>query len=199
MNKKVINSSQLAMHRAFIKEWKEYEYEKFSVKRICEVTPIARTTFYSYYPNLDVLKEEVEDYLIDGLKEAVVSAREDDPGQAMRNAIEYLTKKYDEFHTFLVIRLNYSFLKKWHEAIYNVFYKRYEYLKEIPNFELLIGTLSATALSIFLYYFKDPAKFDTDSLVRAINRTSENLVLLNQYDIDMPLLAAILDYTSKKN
>lgn len=42
-----------------------------TIKDLCAAIPIARTTFYTYYDNLDDLKTEIEDNLIMGLLNVV--------------------------------------------------------------------------------------------------------------------------------
>lgn len=199
MKKERFNSSQIAIHRAFIAAWKEREYSKISVRRICELTPIARTTFYTYYHNIDELREEVEDALISGLDDAINKADKNIASESLKFAIDYLTEYFDEFSVFLIARPNLPFLKKWYERIYDTFYNDYKNLENNTNFELLMTTLSATAFSIFLYYFKHPDKFDKNSLLTTIEKTNKNLILINQYDIDIdsPLLKSLLKTSSE--
>lgn len=59
-----LSDTQYDIHRAYARLWSTIPFYQIRVKTVCEETPIARSTFYSYYDNIDNLRREVEDYLI---------------------------------------------------------------------------------------------------------------------------------------
>ena len=62
-----MNETKQAIWLSFIKIYEHKPYEKISIKEICINAPVARTTFYEYYENLEELKVEIEDTLIKGI------------------------------------------------------------------------------------------------------------------------------------
>lgn len=48
-----MNNTKAAIHDAFLKLYRSKPYEKISVKELCATAHVARTTFYSYYDNLN--------------------------------------------------------------------------------------------------------------------------------------------------
>lgn len=48
----------------FLKLYTEQGYDKINIKELCARIPIARTTFYTYYSNVDEVKSEIEDEVI---------------------------------------------------------------------------------------------------------------------------------------
>ena len=51
----------------FMKEYDKKDIQGITVKALCAATPVARTTFYSYYDNTGDVRCEVENDLIRGL------------------------------------------------------------------------------------------------------------------------------------
>ncbi len=59
-----MNDIKQAIHAAFFTLYGKRSFTQMTVKELCIQTPVARTTFYSYYNNLTELKAELEDELI---------------------------------------------------------------------------------------------------------------------------------------
>ena len=53
--------------RQFMKEYTKKSFSMITVKGLCASTPVARTTFYSYFNNTDDVLREIEDEILDGL------------------------------------------------------------------------------------------------------------------------------------
>lgn len=60
------------IQKQFIEEYAKKEYDHITVKELCANTPVARTTFYSYYQNIDDVKEDTENNLLTGITEIAV-------------------------------------------------------------------------------------------------------------------------------
>ena len=56
-----------AIKAEFMKEYAQKDFRLITVKALCAATPVARTTFYSYFDNTDDVCREVENDLIKGL------------------------------------------------------------------------------------------------------------------------------------
>ncbi len=49
-----------SIQKTFIKLYSKMDYNSITIKELCIQIPIARTTFYSYYTNIDELKSDIE-------------------------------------------------------------------------------------------------------------------------------------------
>ncbi|WP_207727455.1 TetR/AcrR family transcriptional regulator [Clostridium vitabionis] len=56
-----------AIKAQFMKMYAQKDFQVITVKALCAATPVARTTFYSYFDNTDDVRCEVENDLIKGL------------------------------------------------------------------------------------------------------------------------------------
>ena len=56
-----------AIRRAFMRAYATERLDRITIKGLCAQVPVARTTFYAHYANIDDVLEEVEDDLICGL------------------------------------------------------------------------------------------------------------------------------------
>lgn len=56
----------------FMKEYMSKDFSQITVKGLCAGTPVARTTFYSYFENTSDVLESVEDNLVTGLAEVPI-------------------------------------------------------------------------------------------------------------------------------
>ncbi len=52
-----MNDTKQAIHTAFISLYRKHSFNQISVKELCIQTPVARTTFYSYYNNPELFTE----------------------------------------------------------------------------------------------------------------------------------------------
>lgn len=60
--------TQVAIKDVFIKIYRKKGMNGLTIKGLCQEVPVARTTFYSYYENLDDLLSEIEDEFVNGIK-----------------------------------------------------------------------------------------------------------------------------------
>lgn len=63
------SSTQMALQNAFTSLYAQEDVHRITVKELCKVAPAARTTFYTYYQNVDELLEQIEDTLVADITE----------------------------------------------------------------------------------------------------------------------------------
>lgn len=56
-----------AIRREFMRTYARERVDRITVKGLCASVPVARTTFYAHYRNVDDVLVEVEDGLLAGL------------------------------------------------------------------------------------------------------------------------------------
>lgn len=68
----ILLTTKELIQKQFIEEYEKKEYTRITVKELCANTPVARTTFYSYYQNINDVKEDTENNLITGITEIAI-------------------------------------------------------------------------------------------------------------------------------
>ncbi len=104
----------------------EKNINKISVKELCEMADINRSTFYSYYPDTFTLLEEIEDDLIDEIpyKHELFDSRSKNELLDIFNAyFSYIKENAFTFKVLLIKTDNMNFRKKLFSSIID---KRYE-------------------------------------------------------------------------
>ena len=112
-----MNDTKQAIHTAFFALYSRHSFEQMTVKELCIQTPVARTTFYSYYNNLADLKDEIEEELIGGILEIAKHSIDDSPDKAdmtsfFSKTLNYIKLHWDENYAFLIIQPNLSYITK---------------------------------------------------------------------------------------
>jgi len=167
--------------KEFMREYATTKFENITVKNICINTPVARTTFYSYYQNTDELKNEIEDDLIEGL---VNVARELSGGNLSEmdfetfelNTMEYLRSNWDLFVAFMIKQPNLRFEDKWKNAIKKHFSQRYPGLKHTPNYGLITEVMASAVMGGYRYWMQNPNQMKDEEIIVLINNMLEHLV-----------------------
>lgn len=172
--------TQNSIEIEFMNQYRRKAYEKITVKGLCAETPIARTTFYSYYENIDEVKENVEDKLISGILELAETLScgnlpDMDFSLFFDEIMKYIMKNWDRCYAFLIIQPNYRFMEKWKGAIKYHFKKRYPEKVQVPNYELVAEVIASAVLGAYVYWMKNSEKVDINRL-NMITVTSLNAI-----------------------
>lgn len=116
-----LSPTQLDIHRAYIRLWKKTPVSQIRVNKICQETPIARSTFYAYYDNIEQLRNEVEDSLIAGLVATnrslfVQQVQKIEDLNLVQSTLAYIDTEHQAFQAFLIDQVNVDFIHKWNQA-----------------------------------------------------------------------------------
>lgn len=153
-------SIQLEMHRAFIDLWREIPYSQLRVNKICQGTPVARSTFYTYYEDLAELRAEVEDRLIAGLvakNRPLFQIAVHQLGETgfLASTLEYVEEERSVFEAFLIYQVNVSFIEKWNQATKHQLRRLVQAQPE--NQEIKLDIFAAGVVAVISHYLKKPA------------------------------------------
>lgn len=168
--------TRTAIKEQFIKEYAKKDFALITVKALCAATPVARTTFYSYYDNTADVKEEIEDGLIGGLQ-AVADKTADGNYPNMEfpdflNGIEdYMKEHWSFFYAFLISQPNHSFTEKWKNAIKGNFGKHYPDKIGIKNYDLIAEMIASAVIGAYAYWMKNPETVQTKEIKALITKT----------------------------
>lgn len=160
MNSIELPPTQLDMHRAFIELWKELPYSQIRVNKVCQQTPIARSTFYTYYDDLEQLKDDVEKRLIQGLAEKnqplfTKEIKQVNDIAFVQSTLDYVESERDSFEAFLINQVNVNFIEKWNQAtkqqLLHIFPPKQE------NFDMKLDIFASSVIAAITHYLKKPA------------------------------------------
>lgn len=176
-----MNQTIEAIHIAFMELYGKQEYEKITVKELCAHTPVARTTFYFYYNNMDEVKNEIEDRIINGLLEVTENISKGNISGM--NFVEFLdaTQAYIEanwnwIYEFMAGQVNYRFIEKWKKAICGNFKKRYPEKQSNRNYELISEVMASATIGAYTYWMRFPDKVKKDDMKEIIKRALDAVV-----------------------
>ena len=78
------------MDEALLLLLEQKEYDKITVKEVCQKAGVNRTTFYLHYEGMNDLLEETISMINDRFKESLSSIPEDDPSKTVLTGEKYL-------------------------------------------------------------------------------------------------------------
>ncbi len=164
-----MNDTKQAIHTAFFTLYRRHSFEQMTVKELCIQTPVARTTFYSYYNNLADLKDEIEDELIDGILEIAKHSIDDSPDKAdmtsfFSKTLNYIKLHWDENYAFLIIQPNLSYITKWKSAIKYHLSLRFPDRESAANYGLIFEVIASAIISAYTYWMEHPDEVDIPKL-----------------------------------
>ncbi len=147
----------------FLKLYSEQEYDKINIKELCAKIPIARTTFYTYYSNVDEVKSEIEDEVIEQLVKTSGDNVNKDIEAYIKASFDYILENKQVFYPFLVSPGNVRFHQKWKEA----FARHFEHLFTTKKDEQLAFEVAASAvIGAYTYFLEHPNDTDMDEFYK---------------------------------
>ncbi|WP_227522032.1 TetR/AcrR family transcriptional regulator [Bacillus solitudinis] len=107
--------TQMVLKDSFIKLLKEKDISSITVKEICELADINRSTFYSHFSDQFDLLDKLENEIIEDMTGYLSQhhhMNEDDDIQMLENLIEYFASKQEICKTLLNEKSDNAFQKK---------------------------------------------------------------------------------------
>ena len=148
----------------FIEVYSKMPYEKITIKSLCDSIPIARTTFYTYFQNIDEVKESVENETIKGIRTSCEKIYESDDDKYFMAAIEYINNHKNIFYCFLAKQPNLRFIDKFKLEIINHFNDNFSNKKHNKNYNLELEIFASAVISFYTYMLKYPDEIDFKNL-----------------------------------
>lgn len=163
--------TKVLIKNTFIKLYKQKGMEQITIKQLCQEVPVARTTFYSYYENLDDVLSEIEDEFVNGIKllAKTMSAGnvENLDFTAYFNAVmTHIKDNWETVEALLVIYPDIRFMEKWKKAI------KYHFKIQLPNkvmimnYNLIAEAIACSVLGAYAHWIKHPEEFNAKELSR---------------------------------
>ena len=165
-----------AIQQEFIKLYAKKCYDNITIKELCEKTPVARTTFYSYYQNLDELQNDIETTLLNGLTDITNEFHEKDLSFIdlhvfFKYTMCYIEENWDVMYAFLIQQPNLRFIDLWKNNIKIHFKKHYSQKQHNSNYELLSEMVASSAIQCYCYWMQHPKEVNNEKLFEMIHST----------------------------
>ncbi|WP_332631418.1 TetR/AcrR family transcriptional regulator [Halalkalibacter flavus] len=110
-----IKYTQMVLKESFIKLMKEKPLTSITIKEVCELADINRSTFYSHYKDLYDLLHQIEDGIIEDMNETLSACnytKNEEAIQMTEKLLEYLVKNRESCQTLFSEHGNPTFQKK---------------------------------------------------------------------------------------
>lgn len=173
-------STKEMIKKQFIQEYSQRTFHTISVKKICSEIPIARSTFYHYFDQINDVKQELENDLLNGLQTIVSqtfwsSPFPSDLSPLFKKIKDYILVYYQEFYSFLIIQPNSQFIENWKKFIKENC-KTYYLFCTPTDYSDLIGELMACgALEVYKYWLTSPEKMSDEEMVFFLTREIQKI------------------------
>ncbi len=170
-----------AIKQQFMKEYGQKDFAAITVKELCARTPVAWTTFYSYYNNTDEVRCEIEDSLIGGLlavAETISAGNFPDMDMEifMNETENYIKEHWSAIYAFLVRQPNLRFIRKWKDAIKQNFSRRYPDKQHAKNYDAISEIMASSMISAYTYWMEHPDTASTADIKPLLHNLLDSLV-----------------------
>lgn len=170
-----------AIKAQFMREYGRKDFASITVKALCGATPVARTTFYSYFDNTDDVRGEIEDSLIGGLLAVAQTVSGGDlqhmDFDTFMDATErYIKEHWSDIHAFLVRQPNLRFIRKWKDAIKGNLNRRYPDMQRFAGANAVAKIAASSMISAYTYWMEHPDTQDTAVIKPLIRKVLDALV-----------------------
>lgn len=157
------------------------DYNSITIKELCIQTPIARTTFYSYYTNIDELKSDIEMSFLNGLRDLVFHFQEKDLAfidlhEFLKCSMVYIENNWEAVYAFLVIQPDICFIDKWKSYIKEHFQIHYSEKQYNDNYKLISEMIASSAIDCYRYWMQNKAEVNDEKLFQMIQTMINSIV-----------------------
>ena len=170
-----------AIRRAFMRAYATERLDRITIKGLCAQVPVARTTFYAHYANIDDVLEEVEDDLICGLTDICERVSQGDLSHMdfypfLDETLAFIQGRWPDFTALVINQPDLRFIAKWKRAIKANFARRYPELKALPNFDLAAEMAASAAIGAYTYWLEHPEDAQIEDAKRLVIHALEGVV-----------------------
>lgn len=158
-----------AIKQNFIKLYAKLGYQKMNVRQLCQAVPVARTTFYSYYQNLDEVLLEIEDELIAGIiainrQNYKQYPKKEDFMKLFDQIYPYLMQNIEVIKVLLIDDPDYRLITKWKKAIKEHLEFAFPKQAQRPNWPLLSEMFASALISAYIFMIEHDQAYSIEVL-----------------------------------
>lgn len=149
--------------------------DRISVKALCASVPVARTTFYAHYRNVDDVLTEVEDGLLGGLAEVTERVSGGDLitmdfAAFLDETFAFIEANWADFRTLLIVQPDSRFVARWKDAIKANFARRFPQVRMRQNWDLLAEMGASAIIGAYTWWMEHPDATGIEDAKRIIER-----------------------------
>lgn len=174
-----IRYTQMIIKQTFLNLIKTKPFSKITVKEICDVAEINRTTFYKHYHDVNDLLDKLETRAISDLLYMIEENRKKEDGQVLLSILRTIYENHDLFATLIPINTNKGFT-------YRLSVSCFQKIKELApddthtsnldltsglNFSYLVGGISG----VIEYWLQTGMKESPETIADTIGRLASNV------------------------
>ena len=170
-----------AIYTAFIELSKEHDFSDISVTDLCTKADIHRTTFYNHYCDVYAIVGEIENNIIEEIKEILKEYHYEDffntPQPALLRFNNYLQKDLNFFKTLIRQSESEIFLTKLRFIFKNIMLQNNEipsHIKDANDFNIIIGFIAGGITTIYKEWLNNELKCELDEIPVIISKFIKN-------------------------
>lgn len=181
MYRRTALNTKESIQKTFIRLYSKKDYNRITIKELCAQTPVARTTFYSYYSNIDELKSDIEMSFLNGLRNLVFHFQKQDLEfidlhEFLKCSMAYIENNWETVYALLVIRPDICFIDKWKSYIKEHFEIHYSKKQYKDNYELVSEMIASSAIDCYRYWMQNRDEVNDEKLFQMIQAMINSIV-----------------------
>lgn len=172
LTKKPLTAAQESLQKAFLSLAETKPYEEISVTELSKKAHVARTTFYSLYPNTDALLEEIENAIVYDLLQ--IGPPEKDQTDYLRKCAAFVDENR---HTLIILLRRHPsrrLIDKWKMVVKYHFYEDME-KKSSEKSELALELMAVMSLGACVWRLQYPDRYDVEGILQMVSASMQAL------------------------
>lgn len=170
-----------AIRAEFMRFYARERMDRITVKGLCAAVPVARTTFYAHYRNVDDVLVEVENGLLAGLSEVTERVSGGDlPNMDFDAFLDetfgFIRAKWPDFRALLIVQPDVRFVSKWKDAVKVNFARRCPAIRGRQNWDLLAEMGASAAIGAYTWWMDHPDAVGVEEVKRQMERAIAAIV-----------------------
>ena len=149
--------------------------DRITVKGLCAAVPVARTTFYAHYGNVDNVLHEVEEGLLAGLDEVTERVSGGDLpsmdfSRFLGETFAFIRTNWSDFRALLIVQPDARFVARWKDAVKANFARRYPEARMRQNWDLLAEMAASATIGAYAWWMEHPDAEGMEDAKRLVER-----------------------------
>lgn len=170
-----------AIRAEFMRMYARERLDRITVKSLCAAVPVARTTFYAHYRNVDDVLFEVENDLLAGLAEVTERVSGGDLsnmdfGVFLDETFDFIKYRWPDIRALLVTQPDARFVARWKDAVKANFARRYPQARMHQNWDLLAEMGASATIGAYRWWMEHPDATGIEEAKRQIERAVDAIV-----------------------
>lgn len=168
-----VQKTILAIQETFKRMICEMDYEKITVKELCDRARINKKTFYSYYPSLDDLTAELQGMMSQGYLEKIAKYRIPEDLDKINREFFLYSVSQGEVYEKITCNANYGTIRN--KMIGNVMASTWEktsfiQLLDAPRRNILLRFIQTSSVEIYCQWVANGKKIPLEQIIEISNQ-----------------------------